>query len=151
MIDKWDNRAAAFFASFSFVLATLGTNVRSPSLLPTLSPAAYSCQFAMVDLSKLSLSRKRHVSPLSTLHQHTKRPDYMCFHWRVGVMSLGDISERYWVFIVYEWVYGVFGTDCGDYDCRCEFSIMFRVCEGWLFIWVVLACASGECGCSVYV
>ena len=27
LIDKWDNRAAAFFASFSFVLATLGTNV----------------------------------------------------------------------------------------------------------------------------
>ena len=31
LIDKWDNRAAAFFASFSFALATLGTNVRLPS------------------------------------------------------------------------------------------------------------------------
>src|SRR5882762_8869621 len=33
LIDKWDNRAAAFFASVSFVLATLGTNVCSSPLV----------------------------------------------------------------------------------------------------------------------
>lgn len=27
LIDQWDNRAAAFFASFSFALASLGTNI----------------------------------------------------------------------------------------------------------------------------
>lgn len=27
LIDQWDNRAAAFFASASFCLATLGTNI----------------------------------------------------------------------------------------------------------------------------
>ena len=32
LIDHWDNRAAAFFASFSFALATLGTNVSANSL-----------------------------------------------------------------------------------------------------------------------
>lgn len=32
LIDKWDNRAAAFFASLSFVLATLGTNISANSL-----------------------------------------------------------------------------------------------------------------------
>ena len=32
LIDNWDNRAAAFFASFSFVLATLGTNISANSL-----------------------------------------------------------------------------------------------------------------------
>ncbi|KZP30106.1 NCS1 nucleoside transporter family [Athelia psychrophila] len=32
LIDKWDNRAAAFFASFSFLLATLGTNISANSL-----------------------------------------------------------------------------------------------------------------------
>ncbi|ETW79909.1 nucleobase cation symporter [Heterobasidion irregulare TC 32-1] len=32
LIDKWDNRAAAFFASFSFVLTTLGTNISANSL-----------------------------------------------------------------------------------------------------------------------
>ncbi|KAI1797159.1 NCS1 nucleoside transporter family [Ganoderma leucocontextum] len=32
LIDRWDNRAAAFFASFSFVLATLGTNISANSL-----------------------------------------------------------------------------------------------------------------------
>lgn len=32
LIDKWDNRAAAFFASFSFMLATLGTNISANSL-----------------------------------------------------------------------------------------------------------------------
>ncbi|TCD70364.1 hypothetical protein EIP91_003716 [Steccherinum ochraceum] len=32
LIDQWDNRAAAFFASFSFVLTTLGTNISANSL-----------------------------------------------------------------------------------------------------------------------
>ena len=32
LIDKWDNRAAAFFAAFSFCLATIGTNVSANSL-----------------------------------------------------------------------------------------------------------------------
>lgn len=32
LIDNWDNRAAAFFASFSFFLATLGTNISANSL-----------------------------------------------------------------------------------------------------------------------
>ena len=32
LIDKWDNRAAAFFTSFSFVLSTLGTNISANSL-----------------------------------------------------------------------------------------------------------------------
>ncbi|EIN05897.1 cytosine-purine permease [Punctularia strigosozonata HHB-11173 SS5] len=32
LIDKWDNRAAAFFASFAFVLTTLGTNISANSL-----------------------------------------------------------------------------------------------------------------------
>lgn len=27
LIDKWDNRAAAFFAAFSFSLATIGVNI----------------------------------------------------------------------------------------------------------------------------
>ncbi|KAI0346056.1 cytosine-purine permease [Trametopsis cervina] len=32
LIDRWDNRAAAFFASFAFLLATLGTNISANSL-----------------------------------------------------------------------------------------------------------------------
>jgi NCS1 family nucleobase:cation symporter-1 len=32
LIDRWDNRAAAFFASFAFALGTLGTNVSANSL-----------------------------------------------------------------------------------------------------------------------
>ncbi|CEL52152.1 putative permease C1683,05 OS=Schizosaccharomyces pombe (strain 972 / ATCC 24843) GN=SPBC1683.05 PE=3 SV=1 [Rhizoctonia solani AG-1 IB] len=32
LIDRWDNRAAAFFASFSFCLATIGTNVSANSI-----------------------------------------------------------------------------------------------------------------------
>ncbi|KXN81396.1 hypothetical protein AN958_04785 [Leucoagaricus sp. SymC.cos] len=32
LIDKWDNRAAAFFASFSFMLATLGTNISANTI-----------------------------------------------------------------------------------------------------------------------
>lgn len=32
LIDRWDNRAAAFFAAFTFALATLGTNISANSL-----------------------------------------------------------------------------------------------------------------------
>ena len=32
LIDHWDNRAAAFFTSFTFTLGTLGTNVSANSL-----------------------------------------------------------------------------------------------------------------------
>ncbi|KAJ2915121.1 hypothetical protein MD484_g5316, partial [Candolleomyces efflorescens] len=32
LIDRWDNRAAGFFASFTFALATLGTNISANSL-----------------------------------------------------------------------------------------------------------------------
>ncbi|KAH7320408.1 cytosine-purine permease [Rhizoctonia solani] len=32
LIDRWDNRAAAFFASFAFCLATIGTNVSANSI-----------------------------------------------------------------------------------------------------------------------
>ncbi|EIW76701.1 NCS1 nucleoside transporter family [Coniophora puteana RWD-64-598 SS2] len=32
LIDRWDNRAAAFFASFVFMLATIGTNISANSL-----------------------------------------------------------------------------------------------------------------------
>ena len=32
LINEWDNRAAAFFASFAFALATLGTNISANSL-----------------------------------------------------------------------------------------------------------------------
>jgi len=32
LIDKWDSRAAAFFASFSFALGTIGTNISANSL-----------------------------------------------------------------------------------------------------------------------
>ncbi|KDQ12361.1 hypothetical protein BOTBODRAFT_176584 [Botryobasidium botryosum FD-172 SS1] len=32
LIDKWDNRAAAFFAAFSMLIATLGTNIAANSI-----------------------------------------------------------------------------------------------------------------------
>ena len=32
LIDRWDNRAAAFFTAFSFTLGTLGTNISANSL-----------------------------------------------------------------------------------------------------------------------
>ncbi|VDB94230.1 unnamed protein product [Peniophora sp. CBMAI 1063] len=32
LIDRWDNRAAAFFAAFSFIVTTLGTNVSANTL-----------------------------------------------------------------------------------------------------------------------
>jgi len=32
LIDRWDNRAAAFFAAFSFAVGTIGTNISANSL-----------------------------------------------------------------------------------------------------------------------
>lgn len=48
LIDKWDNRAAAFFASFAFALTTIGTNISANSLsagndMTALLPKVGSC------------------------------------------------------------------------------------------------------------
>jgi NCS1 family nucleobase:cation symporter-1 len=32
LIDRWDNRTAAFFASFSFLISNIGTNISANSL-----------------------------------------------------------------------------------------------------------------------
>ena len=32
LVDKWDNRAAAFFAAFSFCLAAIGANISTNTL-----------------------------------------------------------------------------------------------------------------------
>ncbi|KAF5323194.1 hypothetical protein D9758_016729 [Tetrapyrgos nigripes] len=46
LIDRWDNRAAAFFASFSFVLATLGTNISANSLSAANDMTGEYCRFS---------------------------------------------------------------------------------------------------------
>jgi len=33
LINQWDNRAAAFFASFAFLLTTIGTNISANALV----------------------------------------------------------------------------------------------------------------------
>lgn len=48
LIDRWDNRAAAFFASFAFALTTVGTNISANSLgagndMTVLLPKVCSC------------------------------------------------------------------------------------------------------------
>lgn len=45
LIDKWDNRAAAFFASFSFALGTIGTNISANSLSAANDMTALSPQY----------------------------------------------------------------------------------------------------------
>lgn len=50
LVDKWDNRAAAFFASFAFCLGTIGTNISANSLcagndMTALCPKVFSLIF----------------------------------------------------------------------------------------------------------
>ena len=72
LIDKWDNRAAAFFASFSFALATLGTNISANSISAAndftalapkvcLLPTAYTI---IMDIMPLRTSMKPRFFPI---------------------------------------------------------------------------------------
>lgn len=54
LIDKWDNRAAAFFVSLSFLLATVATNISANSFGAGNDMTAL---FPKVSLTERSVSR----------------------------------------------------------------------------------------------
>lgn len=61
LIDRWDNRAAAFFASFVFALTTIGTNISANSLgagndMTVLCPKVSLCSFRRQSLTSNSIS-----------------------------------------------------------------------------------------------
>ncbi|CAE6526085.1 unnamed protein product [Rhizoctonia solani] len=69
LIDRWDNRAAAFFASFAFCLATIGTNVSANSIS------------AANDFTAL-LPR--------AMAEHQTRTTPMRIHWRMDPLPMED-------------------------------------------------------------
>jgi len=86
LIDKWDNRAAAFFASFAFALATIGTNISANSLgagndMTALLPKVGCCTTCTLAISALT----RH-----TVYQHQAWANNLRFYRRLGDVPLGD-------------------------------------------------------------
>jgi hypothetical protein len=86
LIDRWDNRAAAFFASFVFALTTIGTNISANSLgagndMTVLCPKV-SIYFSFEDGRSFRI-----------VHQHQTRTNIVCDYWWLGPMSMGDSRQ----------------------------------------------------------
>jgi NCS1 family nucleobase:cation symporter-1 len=86
LIDHWENRAAAFFASFVFALTTIGTNISANSL------------GAGNDMTVLCPKVNIHFIPeddcsFGTVYQHQTRTNIVCDYWWLGIMSMGDSCQ----------------------------------------------------------
>lgn len=91
LIDRWDNRAAAFFASFVFALTTIGTNISANSL-----GAGNDMTVLCPKVSVYALSTDNRL--LRTVYRHQARTNIVCNHWGLGAVSMGDsrqVSLRY--------------------------------------------------------
>lgn len=135
LIDKWDNRAAAFFASFAFALTTIGTNISANSLgagndMTVLLPKVGSC-------TKLRVGR---VLTRCAVYQHQTRANNLCFYWGLGPVPLGDpgqvsllhrrdpltdciTEQRPRVLELHERMYYFLGSIRRDYDHRRMYSM----------------------------
>ena len=67
LIDRWDNRAAAFFTAFTFALGTLSTNV-----------------------SQFLERRERYDRAVPALFQHSAWAGYLRLGRRMGTLSVGN-------------------------------------------------------------
>lgn len=90
LIDRWDSRAAAFFASLTFMIATIGTNISANSLsagndmtvlLPKVSNSALVAVLPQVILTSM------------VVHQYPTGSDHLRIHRRMGTLSMGHIGE----------------------------------------------------------
>lgn len=84
LIDKWDNRAAAFFASFAFALTTIGTNISANSL-----GAGNDMTVLLPKVSHHVHVGRRWLTSF-IVYQYQTRTNNLCLHWRLGPVPFGD-------------------------------------------------------------
>ncbi|KAG6873101.1 hypothetical protein C0995_002944 [Termitomyces sp. Mi166 len=107
LIDHWDNRNASFFAAFTFLISSIGINISAEQ--------SWRCE--------------RSHGAVSEISQYYKGSGSLCTNWRLGNLSLADIGDCSWVFVVLEWLYGIPRTICGhvSVSCRLSFVYVFNV------------------------
>lgn len=118
LIDHWDNRPAAFFASAALALATICTNISANSFS------------AANDLTALfprvsSLTRQSLLRPLLTcfvVYEHHARASLLRIHRRLGVMPVGDPCPGDGLLEFHGRLYDRTRPDLWYHDCRCEWS-----------------------------
>jgi hypothetical protein len=86
LIDRWDNRAAAFFASFVFALTTIGTNISANSL-----GAGNDMTVLCPKVIVYALSTDNRL--LQTVYRHQARTNIVRHHWGLGAVSMGDSRQ----------------------------------------------------------
>lgn len=87
LIDKWDNRAAAFFTSLSFCLATIASNISANTFGAGNDMTALFPKVIFIDQIGLTLLTRR------TVYQHQTWSNSLCFHRWLGSCSLGYPSQ----------------------------------------------------------
>jgi hypothetical protein len=86
LIDRWDNRAAAFFASFVFALTTIGTNISANSLGAGNDMTVLCPKVGIYFLFEDDRS-------FGTVYRHQTWTNIMRDYWWLGSLSMGDSRQ----------------------------------------------------------
>lgn len=116
LIDRWDNRAAAFFASFTFVRS----NSTGKGCLWTDNLYADARNARYEYLCQLAQRRKRHGRPHAAVHQHSSRSSALCNYWRLGDVPMGDSLH------VRHPAYSNLGVSVADHILKCHRVLVFH-------------------------
>jgi hypothetical protein len=86
--QRFENRAARFFAALAFVLATLGTNISANSLVRARAPARRPA-----DERARAVGRERPRGARAALDRHPARAAAVRADRRLGALPVGDPRE----------------------------------------------------------
>jgi Permease for cytosine/purines, uracil, thiamine, allantoin len=117
LINLWTNRPAAFFASFSFMLATLGANISANSLsaandLTALCPRYINIRRGQAICAFLGGWA---LCPWEILASYV----HVCSESRLNMLMMAtQYRQRTRVFVLHEWIYSIFRSICRNYGRR---------------------------------
>ena len=125
LIDKWDNRAAAFFTSFAFALSTLGTNISANTLsagndMTVLCPRYLNIRRGQVICAFLGGWA---LCPWEILARCV-RPGSLD---AVAGLTTATIAQRNWLSIFHELLHCLPWPNYRDHDHRCRFTVICSV------------------------
>lgn len=121
LINRWDSRTAAFFASFSFALACLGTNISANSLSAANDMTALWPRWVNIRRGQVRMLFFSFLFQVVYVYwPEYSKTGHLCDHRRMGTLPLGNLIQRPWVSFLCVWV--------------CCFSWTFRSTVGPLFV-----------------
>lgn len=123
LVDHWDNRAAAFFASFAFALSTLGTNISANSISAANDFTALAPRVSFFPSFVPSETLTLFIFVLYFPHclivyQHPPWSNHLRIHWRLGFVPMGNPRSCRRLSFLYGWLHDRDWSHLRHYDRR---------------------------------